>query len=204
MADELKAAAAKAGRDDDNDEQPPPPPPPLQVLCVPIEVSDGASVAAAAACIDEVWGGVDVVVQVAGVLGTPAKMADADPDEWWKVYEVNVKGQFLLAKYFLPLMMTTTTTTNNNNNHQLRARDGSDDGLKTFVTVSSVGAHLAGPGFSQYQPSKLVNLRLAEFIDAEYRELGVSAFCVHPGNVVTGKPWIYFPDEALCTLIFTG
>lgn len=81
--------------------------------------------------------------------------------------EVNVKGQFLLAKYFLPLMLQT------------------DSGLKTFVTVASVGAHLLGPGCSQYQTAKLANLRMAEFVDAEYREQGVSAWCVHPGNVVT-------------------
>lgn len=161
VAEELKAAARAAGRDEP------------QVLCVHIEVSDSKSVAAAAARIDEAFGGrCDVVVQVAGLLGTPAKIVDADPEEWWRVYEVNVKGQFLLAKHLLPLMTKA--------GHR-------PDGLKTFVTVSSVGAHLTGQAMSQYQPTKLVNLRLAEFIDVEYRELGVSAFCVHPGNVITGK-----------------
>lgn len=140
LAEELKAAATTVGRDEP------------QVLCVEIEVSDAKSVEAAAASIGEAFGRCDVVVQNAGVFGTASKIADADPDEWWRVYEVNVKGQFLVAKYFLPLLIKSR---------------GLEDfpGLGTFVTTSSVGAHLINPNLSQYQPGKLLNLRLAEHID---------------------------------------
>lgn len=140
LAEELRAAAKAAGRDEP------------QVLCVKIEVRDAKSVEAAAASVGESFGRCDVVVQNAGVFGTPAKIADADPDEWWRVYEVNVKGQFLVAKYFLPLLIKSR---------------GLEElpGLGTYVTTSSVGAHLTNPGVSQYQPGKLLNLRLAEHID---------------------------------------
>lgn len=111
----------------------------------------------------------DIVVQNAAILGTHARITDADPDEWWRVHEVNVRGQFLAAKYFLPLL--------------LRGKGG--EGMRTFVTVASVGAHVIGEGFSHYQSSKLVNLRIAEFMDKEYGSEGVSAWCVHPGNVLT-------------------
>lgn len=165
LAEELKAAARAAGRDAE----------PPQVLAVEVEVSDARSVEAAAARVWDAFGRCDVVVQNAGVVGVMAKMADAEPDEWWRVWEVNVKGQFLVARYFLPLMTRA-----------LPAQ--ALPGLATFVTTSSVGAHLVGPAMSQYQTSKLANLRLAEFVDAEYADQGVSAFCVHPGNIVTGKP----------------
>lgn len=159
VAKELKAAATAAGRDGDA----------LRVICVPIEVSVPASVEAAAELVRrELPGGLDIVVCNAGVSGDFVGILEADPDDWWRVYEVNVRGQFLLARYFLPLL--------------LARRDG---GLKTFVTVSSVGAHLTVPKSSQYQPGKMVNLRLAEFVDAEFASQGVSAWCVHPGNVAT-------------------
>lgn len=39
------------------------------------------------------------------------------------------------------------------------------------------------PGTSAYQPSKLALLRFAEFVNVEYGEQGILAFCVHPGNI---------------------
>ncbi|KAJ0119711.1 short-chain dehydrogenase [Diaporthe amygdali] len=171
VAEELRAAAREAGRDAEA----------LRVLCVEVEVSSPESVAAAAALVAREFGGrLDIVVQNAAVLGSMAKIADADPDEWWRVYAVNVRGQFLVAKYFLPLML------------------GTAGGLRTFVTVASVGAHVVGPGFSHYQSGKLANLRVAEFVDKEYAEEGVSAWTVHPGNVVTdmvGGPDGYIMKE---------
>lgn len=158
VSQELRAAAASAGRDADA----------LRVLCVEVEASSPESVAAAAGAVGREFGGrLDVVVQNAAVFAPPARIADADPDEWWRVYEVNVRGQFLAARYFLPLLL------------------GTPGGLMTFVTVASVGAHLVGGGYSQYQSGKLANLRIAEFVDSEYAAEGVSAWCVHPGNVPT-------------------
>lgn len=155
VAEELKAVARDAEA--------------LRVVCVPLEASSPQSVAAAADTVARELGGrpLDVVVQNAAVLGNSARITDADPDEWWRVYEVNVKGQFLAARYFLPLLLQ------------------GEGGLRTFVTVASVGAHLVGEGYSHYQSSKLANLRISEFVDSEYGAEGVSAWCVHPGNVLT-------------------
>lgn len=167
VAEELRVAARDAGRGGD-----------LRVVCVAVEASSPESVAAAAATVarecDARGRPLDVVVQNAAVLGTFARITDADPDEWWRVYEVNVRGQFLAAKYFLPLLLQGG-----------QGEQGEQQGLRTFVTVASVGAHLVGETMSHYQSSKLVNLRLAEFIDREYGPEGVSAWCVHPGNVIT-------------------
>jgi NAD(P)-dependent dehydrogenase (short-subunit alcohol dehydrogenase family) len=162
VAEELKAAARDAGRDASA----------LRVVCVGLEASSPESVAAAAEtvrreCESGGLRGLDVVVQNAAIIGTPARITDADPDAWWRVYEVNVRGQFLAAKYFLPLLV------------------GTPGGLRTFVTVASVGAHVVGEAYSHYQSSKLANLRIAEFVDREYSCDGVSAWCVHPGNVLT-------------------
>lgn len=157
VAEELKATARDASA--------------LRVVCVAVEASSPESVAAAADAVARECGGrpLDIVVQNAAVLGTNARITDADPDEWWRVYEVNVRGQFLAAKYFLPLLL----------------QGEGQGGLRTFVTVASVGAHLVGEGYSHYQSGKLANLRIAEFVDREYGPDGVSAWCVHPGNVLT-------------------
>lgn len=170
VARELEAAAVEAGRGAGA----------LRVVRVPVEVSDPASVAAAAELVrGAVPGGrLDVVVQNAGVSGEFAGILDADPEGWWRVYEVNVRGQYLVARYFLPLLLEE-------GEGEAEAAAGRGGGLKTFVTVASVGAHLRTPGASQYQPGKLANVRFAEFVDAEFGGRGVSAWCVHPGNVLT-------------------
>lgn len=162
VAEQLRAAAREAGRATP------------RVVCVALDASSAPSVAAAAETVRrECEGaglvGLDVVVQNAGIFGEPALIADADPDDWWRVYEVNVRGQFLAARYFLPLLLQA----------------GPRGGLRTFVTVASVGAHLVGEAYSSYQSSKLSNLRISEFVDSEYARDGVSAWCVHPGNVLT-------------------
>lgn len=160
VAEELKEAARAAGRDASA----------LRVVCIAVEASSPQSVAAAAETVAQACGSgrpLDIVVQNAAILGTFSRIADADPDEWWRVYEVNVRGQFLAAKYFLPLLLQ------------------GEGGLRTFVTVASVGAHVVNEGMSHYQSAKLANLRIAELVDKEYGPEGVSAWCVHPGNVLT-------------------
>lgn len=159
VAEELRAAAQEAGRNDISA--------PLRVVCVAVEASSPESVAAAAETVRRECGRLDIIVQNAAIIGTPARIIDADPDAWWNVYEINVRGQFLAAKYFLPLLL------------------GTPGGLRTFVTVASVGAHVVGEEYSHYQSSKYVNLRIAEFVDREHSRDGVSAWCVHPGNVLT-------------------
>lgn len=105
----------------------------------------------------------DVIVHNAGVFGANAPIADSDPDTWWNTWDTNVHGPYLVTRAFLPLLLK--------------------GGDKHIVYVNSVGAWLATPGLSAYQPSKLALARFAEFVQVEYGEKGVLAFSVHPGNV---------------------
>lgn len=165
LVSEIAAAAQAAGR------------PEPKVLPLKLDATERASVEAAAAQIRSAFSGrLDVVVSNAASLGEMAPIADTDPDVWWATWELNVKGQYLAMRTFIPLLMET----------------GAGDGLRTFCTVASVGAHLQTPTLSAYQPSKLANLRISEFASAEYAGAGAEgggggliAFSVHPGNVPT-------------------
>lgn len=77
----------------------------------------------------------------------------------------NLRGPYLLARAFVGL---------------LAEGEGGQ-----VVTTSSVGAFKTTPGMSGYQLSKMAVLRLMEFVAAEYKDKGVTAWCVHPGNVMT-------------------
>ena len=138
---------------------------PPKVLQIKLDVTEQKSIESAAAEIEDQFGGLDILVQNAGIVGTPSPIVDSNPEDWWKTWDVNVRGPYLVARAFLPLMLK--------------------GGDKQIVNVSSVGAFLRGPGMSSYQTSKLALLRFTEFIVAEYGEKGVLAFCIHPGNIVS-------------------
>ena len=56
---------------------------------------------------------------------------------------------------------------------------------KTILNISSGGAHVASPGASAYQTTKLALLRLSEFMNVDYGAQGILAYSLHPGGVVT-------------------
>ncbi|KAI2602393.1 NAD(P)-binding protein [Hypoxylon sp. NC1633] len=148
----IKEAAASAGK------------PEPTILPLVLDVSDPKSVGEAAAQIKEKFGHLDIIINNAGIL-RPAMIVDSDPEEWWKILQINLVGPYLVARAFIPLLL--------------------EGGDKTIINVASVGAHLVTPAISAYQTSKLAVLRLAEFIVAEYGDKGVLAYSIHPGNILT-------------------
>lgn len=154
VEEEVKAAAAGAGR------------PEPQVLILEVDVTSEESVKAAASSVDGAFGGsLDVVVTNAGYLEEWRPMAEADPVEWWKTWEINIRGTFLCARFFIPLLLKST--------------------LKLLIMTSSIGAHNIKPGASGYQTTKFAVCRLAEFADQEYHSEGLLALALHPGGVQT-------------------
>lgn len=152
---EMKQAAQKAGRKEPN------------VLPLQVDVTDKNSVAAAATKIEEQLGCLDIVINNAGYLENFTKIADAEPEEWWKTWQVNTFGAFLIVRATIPLLLKKP------------------DSLKTILNVSSIGAHFVMPGASAYQTGKMALIRFSEFVNAEYGDQGVLSFAVHPGGVMT-------------------
>ncbi|KAK3646918.1 hypothetical protein LTR22_014071 [Elasticomyces elasticus] len=153
VAASMKKAAVEAGR------------PEPQVLTIELDVTSQSSTEAAASQVSSAFGKLDVLVHNSGILEGMKPITDTDPDEWWKTWEVNVRGPYLISRSFIPLLLKGDT--------------------KTFVVVSSVGAHLVMPGLSAYQSSKLGATRLMEFAATEYSDQSLVAISVHPGNIMT-------------------
>lgn len=88
---------------------------------------------------------------------------DIDVEEWWKCFEVNIKGAFNIAKAFLQYKST--------------------DAVVVYVTTAL--SHFDGfPNSSSYSASKAGGVRVFSTLQAEHPELRV--VCVHPGVVNTG------------------
>ncbi|KIX92729.1 uncharacterized protein Z520_11581 [Fonsecaea multimorphosa CBS 102226] len=152
---EIENAAKQCGR------------PPPTVLLLDLDVTDSASVAAAAARVQKSSQRLDVLVNNAGFMTPALPIVEAKIDSWWKTLEVNLRGTFLMCKFFTPLL------------------NGTADGLQTLVNVNSVAAHNLRPEASAYGTSKFAILKLTEFLLVEQRMQGLLAFSVHPGGVMT-------------------
>jgi NAD(P)-dependent dehydrogenase (short-subunit alcohol dehydrogenase family) len=135
------------------------------VLVLELDVSSQDSVEAAAAKVQSEVSALDILINNAGYLERRFAIHETNPQDWWKTWNVNVFGVYLVCRSFLPLILASK--------------------LKTIVNVSSVGAHRVAAGGSSYQTSKLAVIRLTEFIIEEYGEQGLLAISVHPGGVNT-------------------
>lgn len=118
LESEILDATAKAGL------------PPPQVLKLHLDVSDKESVKGAALEIEKAFGegGLDILVNNAGYLETNKPIGEADVDEWWYSWEVNIKGLFLVTHALLPFVLKSKA--------------------KTVVNISSNGTHYMVPGVS--------------------------------------------------------
>ncbi|KAJ5114654.1 hypothetical protein NUU61_000413 [Penicillium alfredii] len=127
--------------------------------------SENSVQAAAETAADVLDGSLDVLINNAGYLEEWKPIAESEPSEWWRTWEVNIKGTYLAAHFFVPLLLKSQT--------------------KTVINISSGGAHVMFPGASAYQTTKFALCRLTEFMVKEYSQQGLIAMSLHPGGVKT-------------------
>ncbi len=75
-----------------------------EALALPTDVTDHGQAEAMVRRAEEAFGGVDVLVNVAGVM-LPAPIAEADPADWRRMLEVNLMGVLHATRAVLPGML---------------------------------------------------------------------------------------------------
>jgi NAD(P)-dependent dehydrogenase (short-subunit alcohol dehydrogenase family) len=153
---EVKEAAKNAGRAEP------------RIVVVKLDVTDRKNVDTAVKEVSTAFDGrLDVLVNNAGYLSNFAGIPDTDPDEWWRDWEVNIKGLYLVTRAFWPLLLKSQ--------------------LKLILNMASIGATLVPPHSSSYGTTKLAVLRLTEYINQDHGagQDGMLAIAVHPGAVKT-------------------
>ena len=77
---------------------------PDRTLAVETDVTDEASVERAVEATVEAFGGLDAVVNNAGVAGPTAPVEEVSRSEWERTMDVNVTGTFLVTKHAVPYL----------------------------------------------------------------------------------------------------
>jgi len=133
-------------------------------LVIQADVTDDAAVRDAVRKVVEVWGGVDVVVNNAGI-GAQGGVEDNPDDEWHRVLDVNVLGTMRVSRAAWP--------------HLAVSRHAA------IVTVSSIAATAGLPDRALYSASKGAVLSLTRAMAADGVPHGIRVNAVCPGTVRT-------------------
>ncbi|TGO36077.1 hypothetical protein BHYA_0136g00200 [Botrytis hyacinthi] len=125
----------------------------------------------------------DVLLNNAGYMSN-GMIGEAEPSDWWKGIEINLKGLYHMTHHFI------------------RSQPSPKSPTGTIITVSSGRAALTGPGGSAYNISKLAEQRLSEHLHLEYPSLRV--FTTMPGIVLTDMVSDHFKPYAIDHADLTG
>jgi len=145
---------------------------PEGVPAVECDVTDTAGVDAAVATVVERLGGLDVLVNNAGI-GAQGTVEDNDDEEWRRVLDLNVTGVARVSAAALPLLR--------------RGAAAEGDGA-AIVNTCSVAATAGLPQRALYSASKGAVLALTRAMAADHIREGIRVNCVNPGTVDT--PWV--------------
>jgi 2-keto-3-deoxy-L-fuconate dehydrogenase len=132
-----------------------------------VDVTDAAAVEAAVREAAERLGGLDLVVNNAGV-GAAGTVADNDDDEWHRVFDINVVGMARVARAALPYLR--------------------ESGNAAIVNTSSVAATAGLPQRALYSATKGAVLSLTLAMAADHVREGIRVNAVAPGTADT--PWV--------------
>ncbi|WP_448613456.1 SDR family NAD(P)-dependent oxidoreductase [Modestobacter sp. URMC 112] len=131
---------------------------------VQADVTVGTDVERAVARVVGAFGRLDTVLGCAGISGPVGTLAaDVSEEDWDRVMAVNVRGNFLLAKYAVPRLA------------------GSD--VATIVFIASDAALVAFEGMAPYSTSKGAVLMLTRSLSVDHPGIRVNCLC--PGVVDT-------------------
>jgi NAD(P)-dependent dehydrogenase (short-subunit alcohol dehydrogenase family) len=130
-----------------------------------LDVTDEEEIHTVLGAVAERFGGLDVLVNNAGIAGQSAPTDRTAAQEWDRVMEVNARGVFLCTKHAIP---------------HLRRRGGG-----SVVNLSSIYGLVGGTDNPPYYASKGA-VRLMTKSDAlQYAGEGIRVNSVHPGFIWT-------------------
>ena len=135
-------------------------------LAVVADVSSPGDAEAMVAEVERELGPVALLVNNAGIPGWNVEPAwVARPQDWWRVFEINLLGALLASRAVIPGMI--------------------ERGRGRIVNTGSGSAYLPGQKTTAYGASKAALYRYGEGLALQLEEYGIPVFTISPGLVKT-------------------
>jgi NAD(P)-dependent dehydrogenase (short-subunit alcohol dehydrogenase family) len=113
--------------------------------------------------VEKQLGGLDVLVNNAGIAGPTAGIHEISPDDWRRTVDVNLNGQFYCTRLAVPLLR--------------KARDGA------IINMSSAAGRLGYAYRTPYSATKWATIGLTESLAKELGPSGIRVNAILPGIV---------------------
>lgn len=136
-----------------------------EALCVEADISDPAAVEQMFSKLDEAWGGIDILINNAGIDGAEAHGWDMSVEDFEKVIHVNLLGNYYCARQALKRMVPQKSG--------------------VVLSTSSVHEMIAWTGHGAYTASKAGIGMLTKTLAQEAASSGVRVLSLAPGAVKT-------------------
>ena len=130
-----------------------------------VDLRDSAATRATLTGAIEQLGGIDVLVNNAGILRFGA-LLDLSADDWDEMFEVNVRSMLVTTQVAARSMIAAGT------------------GGK-IINMASMGGKTGAPGQAHYAASKAAVISLTRVAAMELGEHGITVNCICPGYVLT-------------------
>ncbi len=130
-----------------------------------VDVTEAPAIARASEEAVRGLGGIDVLVNNAGIAGLTVPTVDYPVEEWEKVLKVNLTGPFLTCRAIAP--------------HMARRKYG------RIVNIASIAGKEGNPNASAYSASKAGVIAFTKSLGKELARTGVLVNCVTPAAAKT-------------------
>ena len=140
---------------------------PDKAVAVPMDVTDADAISAGIDAAVLAFGGVDLVVNNAGITRA-GSLASTSVSDWDLQFAIITRGSFLVAKAAEPV---------------LRAQRLGGD----IINICSKNAVFAGPNNVAYSSAKAAQAHMVRLLAAELGEIGVRVNGINPDGVVRGS-----------------
>lgn len=127
------------------------------------DVADESSVKALFSKVTQQLGGLDVLVNNAGIAGPTGPVETLNKQDWDRTLQVNITGQFLCAREAVPMLKASSAG--------------------VMINLSSAAGHLGFAGRSAYSASKWAVVGFTKSLAIELGPFGVRVNAILPGAV---------------------
>lgn len=157
-----------------------------QAAAFPADLRREEAVVSAFAAVRKKWGGIDVLINNAG-LGRQASLMAGDTHKWREMLEVNVLGLCICTREALTDMRTRGDTGH-------------------VIHISSMAGHRVPQGSGVYSATKFAVRSLTEGLRQELREAGskIRVTAISPGYVETEFAEVFHQSKALAQQTYEG